>query len=52
MPFYARLGFAVVPPEELSDALRAVVDDENPAWHCPLSSCRDETAEQMEWAAA
>jgi GNAT superfamily N-acetyltransferase len=28
MPFYARLGFAVVPPEELSDALRTVVDDE------------------------
>jgi GNAT superfamily N-acetyltransferase len=28
MPFYARLGFAVVPPEELSGALRAVVDDE------------------------
>jgi len=27
-PFYARLGFAVVPPEELSDALRTVVDDE------------------------
>ena len=28
MPFYARLGFAVVPPEELSEALRTVVDDE------------------------
>jgi hypothetical protein len=28
MPFYARLGFAVVPPDELSDALRTVVDDE------------------------
>jgi GNAT superfamily N-acetyltransferase len=28
MPFYAGLGFAVVPPEELSDALHAVVDDE------------------------
>jgi GNAT superfamily N-acetyltransferase len=28
MPFYARLGFAVVPPEEFSDALRKVVDDE------------------------
>jgi GNAT superfamily N-acetyltransferase len=28
MPFYARLGFDVVPPEELSDELRTVVDDE------------------------
>jgi GNAT superfamily N-acetyltransferase len=28
MPFYLRLGFAVVPPEEFSDALRTVVDDE------------------------
>jgi GNAT superfamily N-acetyltransferase len=28
MPFYARLGFAVVPPGELSHALRTVVDDE------------------------
>jgi hypothetical protein len=29
MPFYARLGFEVVPREELSSALRAVVDDES-----------------------
>jgi len=28
MPFYARLGFAVVPPAQLSQALRAVVEDE------------------------
>jgi GNAT superfamily N-acetyltransferase len=28
MPFYARLGFAVITPEQLSQALRAVVDDE------------------------
>jgi len=28
MPFYARLGFGVVPPEQLSAALRTVVDDE------------------------
>jgi GNAT superfamily N-acetyltransferase len=28
MPFYSHLGFAVVPPEELSGALRAVVEDE------------------------
>ena len=28
MPFYARLGFEVIPPEELSSALRAVVEDE------------------------
>lgn len=28
MPFYARLGFEVIPPEELSSALRSVVDDE------------------------
>jgi GNAT superfamily N-acetyltransferase len=28
MPFYARLGFTVVPDSELSSALRAVVDDE------------------------
>ncbi len=28
MPFYARLGFRVVPPEELSPALRARVEDE------------------------
>ena len=28
MPFYSRLGFAVVLPDELSDALRTVVDDE------------------------
>ena len=28
MPFYSRLGFGVVPAEELSVALRAVVDDE------------------------
>ena len=28
MPFYARLGFAVVPPEQLSTGLHAVVDDE------------------------
>jgi GNAT superfamily N-acetyltransferase len=28
MPFYARLGFEVIPPEELSAALRAVVQDE------------------------
>ena len=28
MPFYARLGFGVVPPEQLSPSLRAVVEDE------------------------
>ena len=28
MPFYARLGFTVVPDSALSSALRAVVDDE------------------------
>jgi GNAT superfamily N-acetyltransferase len=28
MPFYARLGFEVIPPEELSAALRVVVQDE------------------------
>lgn len=28
MPFYARLGFDVVPPDRLSPALRAVVEDE------------------------
>lgn len=28
MPFYARLGFGVVPSEQLSAGLRAVVDDE------------------------
>jgi GNAT superfamily N-acetyltransferase len=28
MPFYSRLGFDVVPREELSSALRAVVEDE------------------------
>ena len=28
MPFYARLGFAVVPPEQLSPALIAIVRDE------------------------
>ena len=28
MPFYARLGFGVVPPEQLSSSLRAVVEDE------------------------
>jgi GNAT superfamily N-acetyltransferase len=28
MPFYARLGFGVVPSEQLSPGLRAVVDDE------------------------
>lgn len=28
MPFYARLGFAIVPSEQLSARLRAVVDDE------------------------
>ena len=28
MPFYARLGFRVVPSEQLSAGLRAVVDDE------------------------
>jgi GNAT superfamily N-acetyltransferase len=28
MPFYRRLGFVVVRPEELSDALRTVVDGE------------------------
>jgi GNAT superfamily N-acetyltransferase len=28
MPFYARLGFEVIPPEALSPALRAVVEDE------------------------
>ena len=28
MPFYARLGFEVIPIEELSPALRQVVDDE------------------------
>ena len=27
-PFYARLGFDVVPPDQLSIALRAVIDDE------------------------
>jgi len=29
MPFYARLGFTLVPDSELSAALRAVVDDES-----------------------
>jgi hypothetical protein len=28
MPFYARLGFEVIPTEELSPALRSVVEDE------------------------
>jgi predicted N-acetyltransferase YhbS len=28
MPFYARLGFEVIPSEELSTALRVVVQDE------------------------
>lgn len=28
MPFYARLGFEVIPPEELSPALLSVVQDE------------------------
>ena len=28
MPFYARLGFAVVPPEQVSAGLLAVIDDE------------------------
>ena len=28
MPFYAKLGFSVVPPHTLSAGLRAVVDDE------------------------
>jgi GNAT superfamily N-acetyltransferase len=28
MPFYARLGFDIVPPEQLSSCLRAVVEDE------------------------
>jgi len=28
MPFYARLGFEVIPPEALSPALRSVVQDE------------------------
>jgi GNAT superfamily N-acetyltransferase len=28
MPFYARLGFEVIPPEELSSVLRVVVEDE------------------------
>jgi GNAT superfamily N-acetyltransferase len=28
MPFYARLGFEVIPPEQLSAALRVVVQDE------------------------
>ena len=28
MPFYARLGFSVVPPEQISAGLRIVVDDE------------------------
>jgi hypothetical protein len=29
MPFYARLGFAVVPRHDLSPALRCVVEDED-----------------------
>lgn len=29
MPFYARLGFDVIPDQELSSALRAVVEDEH-----------------------
>jgi putative acetyltransferase len=28
MPFYARLGFELIPPEEISSVLRAVVEDE------------------------
>jgi GNAT superfamily N-acetyltransferase len=28
MPFYARMGFEVIPPAELSSVLRAVVEDE------------------------
>jgi len=28
MPFYARLGFAVIPPEELGPALLSIVEDE------------------------
>lgn len=28
MPFYTRLGFEVIPPEELSAALRVVIQDE------------------------
>ena len=28
MPFYARLGFEVMVPDELSLALRSVIDDE------------------------
>jgi hypothetical protein len=28
MPFYARLGFEEIPPEELTPALLSVVDDE------------------------
>jgi hypothetical protein len=28
MPFYARLGFELIPPAELSSVLRAVVEDE------------------------
>lgn len=28
MPFYARLGFEVIPPEELSSALRSLAEDE------------------------
>jgi len=28
MPFYARLGFGVIPSEQLSPGLRAVVGDE------------------------
>jgi hypothetical protein len=28
MPFYARLGFVIVPRAQLSPALRAIVEDE------------------------
>ena len=28
MPFYVRLGFELIPPDDLSPALRAVLDDE------------------------
>ena len=37
MPFYAQLGFAVVPPCQLTAGLRAVVDDET---RCGLDPAR------------
>jgi ribosomal protein S18 acetylase RimI-like enzyme len=46
MPFYVRLGFEVIPPDELSLALQAVIQDEtrrglDPARRVAMRRCTD-----------